>query len=63
MHDDQFWLGIPLTFVIPGVPTNVAVYYGTIIHGVFSGLLSWVFLHLPSILILYGILPNWDSYR
>ena len=63
MTNDQFWLGIPLTFLIPGVPTNISMYYGTIIHGVMGGILSWIFLHIPPILIIFGILPNWDSYR
>jgi chromate transporter len=33
------------------------------LYGVLGGLIAWVLLHLPSFLILYGILPNWDSYR
>lgn len=63
MEDHQFWFGVPISFLVPGSPTNVAIYYGTVLYGVAGGFLAWLFLHIPSFLIVYGILPSWDEYR
>lgn len=61
--DNQFWFGVPLSFLVPGNPSNIAIYYGTVLYGVLGGLLGWLFLQLPSFLLLYGIMPSWDQYR
>lgn len=63
ISDHQFWFGVPLCFLVPGNPTNIAIYYGTVLYGVLGGLLGWLFLQLPSFLLLFGIMPSWDEYR
>lgn len=60
ISDHQFWFGVPISFFVPGSPTNIAIYYGSVLYGVMGGLLAWLFLHLPSFLVMFGILPSWD---
>lgn len=63
MTVEQFWLGVPLAYLLPGTSINIVVYYGTLIDGLRGGLLAWIFVYLPAFLSVYGILPDWYLYR
>jgi len=63
MTPEQFWLGVPLAYLLPGTSINIAVYYGTLIDGARGALLAWVCIYLPAFLSVYGILPDWYLYR
>jgi chromate transporter len=63
MTEGQFWLGVPIAYLLPGTSINIAVYYGTIIDGLRGAILSWIFVYLPAFLSVYGILPDWYIYR
>lgn len=63
MTDAQFWMGVPLAYLVPATSINVAVYYGAIIDGVKGAILAWIFVYLPAFLSVYGILPDWHLYR
>lgn len=60
---EQFWIGVPFAFMLPGSLINVGIYYGSLIDGVTGTILSACFLYLPCFLALCGILPEWRYYR
>ena len=63
MDKDQFWLGVPFAYMLPGSIINVGIYYGSVIDGVVGTALSACFIYLPCFLALCGILPQWRYYR
>lgn len=63
MSDAQFWLGVPLAYLLPGTSVNIAVYYGSLIDGLRGAILGWVCIYLPAFLSVYGLLPDWYLYR
>jgi chromate transporter len=63
MTEGQFWLGVPIAYLLPGTSINVAVYYGTVIDGLRGAILAWIFVYMPAFLSVYGILPDWYLYR
>ena len=63
MTEQQFWLGLPFAFLLPGSIINVGIYFGSIIDGFKGVIISGFFLYLPTFLSLYGILPEWRYYR
>jgi hypothetical protein len=56
-------LGAPFAYFAPGSVVNVGVYYGCLIDGLQGALLSIIFIYIPCLLSLYGILPQWNYYR
>jgi chromate transporter len=59
----QIWIGIPLSFLLPGTQLNVGIYFGAMLDGLRGALLAAIFLYLPCFLSVYGILPSWKNYR
>jgi len=52
-----------MAYLIPGSPLNIGIYYGAMLDGIRGALLAAIFLYLPVFLYLYGLLPQWRSYR
>jgi chromate transporter len=63
MSVEKFWLGVAFAYLMPGSSVNIVVYYGAIIDGLRGAFLSWIFIYIPAFLSVYGILPQWSSYR
>jgi chromate transport protein ChrA len=57
------WLGISFSFFVPGSHLNIGIYFGSLIDGIWGGLLAAIFLYIPCFLFLLGILPQWKYYR
>lgn len=63
MDEEQFWIGVPFAFLLPGSIMNVGIYFGALIDGFRGTVLAALFLYLPCFLSLCGILPQWRYYR
>jgi len=59
----QIWIGIPISFLLPGTLLNIGIYFGSMIDGVRGAILSAIFLYFPCFLSLFGLLPQWKYYR
>lgn len=59
----EIWIGLPISFLLPGTHLNVGIYFGAMIDGVRGAFLSAIFLYIPTFLSLLGLLPQWFSYR
>lgn len=55
----EFLTGYGLTQAVPGPLFTFAAYIGTIIDGVFGGLLATIAIFLPAFLLVIGTLPFW----
>lgn len=62
-HHFHIWIGLPLSFLIPGTHLNIGIYFGAMIDGVTGAILAAIFIFLPCFLSLFGLLPEWRSYR
>ena len=61
--NSHIWIGLPLSFLLPGTHTNIAIYFGGMIDGVRGAILAALFIYIPCFLTLLGLLPEWKSYR
>lgn len=61
--NSHLWIALPLSFLLPGTHMNIGIFFGTMIDGVRGAVLSALFMYLPCFLSLFGILPEWRSYR
>jgi chromate transporter len=63
LNPEEIWVGLPIAFMLPGTHLNVGIYFGAMIDGVRGALLAAFALFVPCFLSLYGLLPQWISYR
>jgi chromate transporter len=65
--NDAFLAGYGAAQAVPGPLFTFAAYLGTVMragpHGWLGGLICLVAIFLPSLLLLIGVLPFWDSLR
>lgn len=59
----QIWIGVSLSFLLPGSHLNLGIYFGAMLDGPRGALLAALFVNLPPFLSLFGILPQWKHYR
>lgn len=59
----QFWIGLAITYFIPGSHLNIGIYFGFLVYGIKGTILAAIFLYIPCFLFLLGILPQWKHYR
>ncbi len=59
----QMWLGVPISFLIPGSHLNIGIYFGSLIDGIRGAILAGIILYIPCFLFLLGMLPQWRHYR
>lgn len=59
----QMWLGVAISFLIPGSHLNIGIYFGSLVDGIRGTLLAAIFLYFPCLLFLLGMLPQWRYYR
>ena len=60
---DHFIAGYAAAQAVPGPLFTFASYIGTSITGISGGLLATVAIFLPAFLLLFGILPFWDTIK
>lgn len=60
---DHFITGYAAAQAVPGPLFTFASYIGTSITGISGGLLATVAIFLPAFLLLFGILPFWDTIK
>lgn len=63
ISSDQFITGYAAAQAVPGPLFTFASYIGTNIGGVIGGLLATFAIFLPAFLLLFGVLPFWDSFK
>ncbi|AVO03169.1 ChrA protein [Staphylococcus simulans] len=63
ISSDQFITGYAAAQAVPGPLFTFASYIGTNIGGVLGGLLATFAIFLPAFLLLFGVLPFWDSFK
>lgn len=63
IFSDQFITGYAAAQAVPGPLFTFASYIGTNIGGVLGGLLATFAIFLPAFLLLFGVLPFWDSFK
>jgi hypothetical protein len=59
----QIWIAIPFSLLLPGTHMNIIFYYGALIGGIKGAMITAIFLNIPCILSLFGLLPEWKYYR
>jgi chromate transporter len=59
----QMWIGFSISFLVPGTHLNIGIYFGSLIDGIWGGVLAAIFLYIPCFLFLLGMLPQWKYYR
>jgi chromate transporter len=59
----QLWIGVAISFLIPGSHLNIGIYFGSLVHGLRGTILAAIFLYIPCFLFLLGVLPQWRHYR
>lgn len=59
----QMWMGVAMSFLIPGSHLNIGIYFGSLIDGIRGTFLSALSLYIPCLLFLLGMLPQWRYYR
>ncbi|MGV2994728.1 chromate transporter, partial [Streptococcus porcinus] len=59
----HFITGYAAAQAVPGPLFTFASYIGTNIGGVLGGLLATFAIFLPAFLLLFGVLPFWDSFK
>ena len=60
---NEMWMGVAISFLIPGSHLNIGLYFGSLIDGIRGSVLAAIFLYIPCFLFLLGILPQWKYYR
>ena len=63
ISSDHFITGYAAAQAVPGPLFTFASYIGTNIGGVLGGLLATFAIFLPAFLLLFGVLPFWDSFK
>ncbi|MGA7328910.1 MAG: chromate efflux transporter [Rhodomicrobium sp.] len=67
VSDDAFLSGYGAAQAVPGPLFTFAAYLGTVVspepHGIAGAAMGLIGIFLPSLLILTGVLPFWDSFR
>ncbi|MGV3143590.1 chromate efflux transporter [Staphylococcus simulans] len=63
ISSDQFITGYAAAQAVPGPLFTFASYIGTNIGGVIGGLLATFAIFLPAFLLLFDVLPFWDSFK
>lgn len=63
ISSDHFITGYAAAQAVPGPLFTFASYIGTNIGGILGGLLATFAIFLPAFLLLFGILPFWDSFK
>jgi chromate transporter len=63
IEEAEILQGMALTSLTPGPIANISGYIGTLINGIFGGLLASVFLFLPGILIALGSIKYIESIK
>ncbi|MBM7634375.1 chromate efflux transporter [Geomicrobium sediminis] len=60
---DEFLAGYGAAQAVPGPLFTFAAYIGTVIAGSLGGLFATVAIFLPAFLLIFGVLPFWQSVR
>lgn len=63
LNGNQVMLAFSLVSLLPGPMFNLSAYLGTLIGGVFTGLLSAICLFLPGLLLVFAILPYMNKIK
>lgn len=63
LSEEQFLAGYGATQAVPGPLFTFAAYIGTVINGWQGGLVATIAVFLPAILLIFGTLPFWESFR
>lgn len=63
ISSEQFITGYAAAQGVPGPLFTFATYIGTSIEGIVGGGLATFAIFLPAFLLLYGVLPFWDSIK
>ncbi|WP_412519083.1 chromate efflux transporter [Staphylococcus simulans] len=63
ISSDHFITGYAAAQAVPGPLFTFASYIGTNIGGILGGLLATFAIFLPAFLLLFGVLPFWDSFK
>ena len=61
--EQQFLDGLALMLALPGPLFSFSAYLGAVAGGVPGLLLAFVGLFLPGVLIIFGVLPFWETVR
>lgn len=57
--EDQFWQGFALTQALPGPLSNFAAFLGAVAFGFKGGIIGWIGLFGPGLLLIFAFLPLW----
>ncbi|HCV53031.1 MAG TPA: ChrA protein [Exiguobacterium sp.] len=63
MNTDTFLAGYAAAQAVPGPLFTFATYLGTIVSGIFGGILATLAIFFPGFLLVIGVLPYWDRIR
>lgn len=63
MTDYQFFQGLGLVQSLPGPLFNFASYIGVMYKGISGGLIAFVGLYAPGVMLVYGMVPIWAKLR
>ena len=63
MTKDQFLQGLGLAQSMPGPLFNFSSYLGAVYQGVAGGLVAYVGLFGPGVILIFGIVPFWARLR
>lgn len=63
IEEYEFLHGYAILSLLPGPILNIAGYMGALLYGLTAGLLSLICIILPGVLIIFALLPFYDTFR
>lgn len=63
MTREQFYYGLGITQSLPGPLFNFSAYLGAVYQGVAGGIIAWLGLFGPGVILIFAITPFWARLR
>ena len=63
MTKDQFYYGLGITQSLPGPLFNFSAYLGAVYQGLAGGMIAWLGLFGPGVILIFAITPFWAALR